>query len=376
MKPFRFVCPALAATLLAACADPAALPPQGGPLTQQDVTETVTDLSTALEARLGRAAQDEGLIALQGLPRNSALTNPFFGYTVSLMRAAHPERVPRPLRARAARELPRGVYTYREGEGAEGWVLEGESDDLVLNWRYDADPATPEVETAEASATFGWNAQRPTLTVETPTGETLEVPSGMTFSMTADGERVAEVNLSATYYRTPGCGDAVDGVLDLTSLTVDGSGSLLTLDNVGFTVSEDEDGLSTVSVQGRTGLTEDTAALSWSHTVRGELTREACYTSRFSPEEGAVSVSLTGLQGETRSASLGFAFSDVDPEGKTVAQIREGALVVNEDENRTVTFEGPLGDENSDGVPGDDLTVRFPDGGSTTLEAILRSLGR
>ncbi len=369
----RLLYPALATALLAACSDQVVTPTQGGPLSQQDVSEMMTDMSAELETILKRAAQDKGLIALQGLPHDSAMSNPFFGYTLTLMQAEHPRRVPRTLQAFADAELPRGVYTYTQSDGSEGWVFQEASDDLTLNWSYDADPMTPDVERGEASATFDWDAQSSTVEVETPAGETLEVPTGMNFAMVAGGESVADVDTSLTYYQAPGCGDEADGVLEPTSLTVNGSGSLLSLENVGYTVTEDDMG-DTVSIQGRVALTDEAVAFDWDVSVTGALEREDCYTSDFVPESGTVATELSGLPGETSSVAFGFTFDAFDPEADVVAEISGGSLVVNDDQSRAVTFDGPLGDQDADGIPGDELTIRFADGSSTTLEQLLVDL--
>ena len=374
MKPRdRLIYPALATALLAACSNQVITPAQGGPLSQQDVSEMMTDMSGELEAILERASQDKGLIALQGLPHDSAMSNPFFGYTVTLMQAKHPGRVPRALRALANTELPRGVYTYTRSDGSEGWVLQGASDNLTLNWTYDANLMTAEVEAEQASATFAWAAQSPTAEVETPTGETLEVPTGTTFTMVADGESVADVDTSLTYYQAPGCGDNADEILEPTSLTVNGSGSLLSLENVGYTVTQDDTG-DVVSSQGRVALTDETLALDWDISVAGELVREDCYTSDFAPQSGTVATELSGLPGETNSIAFGFTFDAFDPEADVVAEISGGSLVVNGDASRAVTFSGPLGDQDADGIPGDELTIRFADGSSSTLEQLLVDL--
>ena len=50
----------------------------------------------------------------------------------------------------------------------------------------------------------------------------MEVPTGLGFTMLADGDVVADVDVATTYYRAPGCGGAAAGILEPTSLTVDG----------------------------------------------------------------------------------------------------------------------------------------------------------
>ena len=374
MKPrTRFLYPALATALLTACSDQIVVPNLDGPLNQQDVSEAMTDMSGELEAILTRASQDKGLVALQGFPHDSAMTNPFFGYMITLMQAKHPRHTPGALQTMADTDLPRGVYTYTESDGSEGWVLQEASDDLVLNWSYDADPTTAEIEAEDASATFDWDAQSLTAEVEIPKGETLEVPTGANFSMVAGGESVADVNADLTYYRAVGCGDELGGILEPTSLTVNGSGSLLSLENVGYTVTE-TDSSDTVSTQGRVALAGETVVLDWNISVEGELVREDCYTSDFIPESGTIATELSGLPGETSSIVFGFTFDGFDPDAEVVAEIRNGSLILNGDESRAVTFGGPLGDQNNNGIPGDELTIRFADGSSTTLEQVLVDL--
>ena len=57
-----------------------------------------------------------------------------------------------------------------------------------------------------------------------------------------------------------------------------------------------------------------------------------------------------------------------------MTEITGGSLIVNGDQGRRVTFAGPLGDQDADGIPGDELTVSFADGNSSTLEQLLADL--
>lgn len=51
-----------------------------------------------------------------------------------------------------------------------------------------------------------------------------------------------------------------------------------------------------------------------------------------------------------------------------VAEISGGSLVVDSDQSRAVTFGDPLGDQDGDGLLGDELTISFADDSDTTLE--------
>ncbi len=68
MRPLaRLILPALAVLTLASCAKDA-LPSSSGPLTQQDAQESITAISAQLQTALMRAADDEGVLALQSFP--------------------------------------------------------------------------------------------------------------------------------------------------------------------------------------------------------------------------------------------------------------------------------------------------------------------
>jgi len=375
MKPLRRLAfTALSATLLAACADQAALPALSGPLTQQDVSETLADITGQLAGAIERAADDEGIIALQGFPQAGAMSNPFFGYGVTLTNAKHPERAQGALQAFADFDLPTGIYSFRERGSSATWVFEGASDDLTLNWSYDTDPATAARDVAEAGITFDWDAQSPTIEVASSSGERVQVPTGLTFTMLADGDVVAAIDVATTYYRAAGCGDAAAGILEPTRLTVDGSGSLLRLENVGYSVRESEAGDSFVT-QGKVTLVEGNISLGWNIAVNGDLTRyEECFSESISLGDGSVALTLAGLSGDTRSVALRFAFDDLD--GGSAPVLSDGAVIVNGDEDRAVTFSGSLDDSNFNGVPGDSVTVRFADGSTTTLEQLLNRVAR
>ena len=348
MNPHRLALAALTAALLSACAQPVTAPPvASGPLTQQDVTKTAQNLSDQLMAVLQRAAKDEGVVALQAFPQNGVMINPFFGYGVSAMQNRHPEQHNPVLGAFAVNDLPRGDYLYN-GQ----WLRTGDSDDLSLSWPYGG--------AKSATATFNWDASSPTIRADA-SGQSLEVPTGLNMSLTADGQSAADVNVETTYYA--GCGKTV---LEPASLTVNGAGSLLKLENVGYSVLESDAGDS-VTTQGKTTLVDNGLTLEWNVAVNGNLTRKDCFSESFTPVDGAVSLTLAGLSGDTQSLALDFGF--------TGPSLENGSLVVNGDDSRAVTFSGTLSDSNGNGVPGDGVTVRFPDGSSTTLEQLIESLG-
>ena len=176
----------------------------------------------------------------------------------------------------------------------------------------------------------------------------------------------ADLDVATSYYQGPGC---EAGILEPTSFSVDGSGSFLGLENVGYSVNESDAGDSFLT-QGKVTLVDDGISLDWNFAINGDLERsEDCYGSSLSLGDGSVAVELAGLSGDTRSVALRFAFDDLD--GGSAPVLSDGAVVVNGDEDRAVTFSGSLDDEDFNGVPGDNLTVNFPDGSSSTLEDLL-----
>ncbi len=300
---------------------------------------------------------------MQGLPQDGMMTNPFFGYGVATLRHRHPERRSLVPQGAAEYSLPRGVYVYEESEVGGGWTRTGDSSDLSLTWTYDADPATADPDSAEATATVAWDALSPTQYASGPYGD-LELPTGLNLGLVANGVTAADVDVATSYYV---CGDQT--TLEPASLSVDGTGSFLTLENVGYRVLESGAGDSVIT-QGVVTLV-DGVSLGWNVAVNGELARSDCYTAGFTPQDGAVSLTLAGLTGETRSLELGFSFADVLSGEPTV---ENGTLTVNGDDADAVTFSGRVDDANGNGVPGDRLTVRFADGGTATLEDLLSDL--
>ena len=122
--------------------------------------------------------------------------------------------------------------------------------------------------------------------------------------------------------------------LEPASLTVNGTGSFLALENVGYSVLESDAGDS-VKAQGEVTLSDTGISFGWNVAVNGELTRQNCYTDGFTPQDGAVSLTLAGLTGDTNSLALGFSFADVLSGAPSV---QNGTFVVNGDDANAVTF--------------------------------------
>ncbi len=337
-RPSYLLTLALSAGLLAGCAKDAA---PAAPLDQQGTEASLNSISEQLQNALERSSNDEGILALTQLPYSPYGPNPLseLGYSAT---------------------LPRGTYTY--DAGTSSWTLTAPSDDLSLTWPYQGT-------SKEATLLLDWDASSPTRTVLNGNGASTEVPTGATLNLTAAGQEAADVGVSVTYYEGTGC---PAGILEPTSLTVDGAGSLLTLEDVGFSTAG-EGSAATLQTQGKVTLKQDDIYLSWNITAQGGPARgSGCSLIGYSVGAGTFSAELGGFTGDTRSLALRFGFTD--PDGGDAPVLSNGAFVVNGEESRAVTFEGAFTDTNSNGVPGDDLTVTYPDGTSSTLEDLLSGL--
>ena len=253
--------------------------------------------------------------------------------------------------------LPRGQYTY--DQASDAWQREGESDDLSLTWRYEGRSA----QEVEATLELDWDAGAQTVTLEGPDGETLEAPTAFNLTMSAGGQEVADVDLALSYYNTQACGTS-DGIAEPTSLIVDGAGSLLDLEDVGYSVQEgDED---KVTTRGKVSLIEE-VTLEWTVDLLGEREREDCFTSDYVPTSGNVNI---GLATEAGRFALGLGVDSIDLKSGS-ATLSNGALQIND--QVAVTFEGTLDDANGNGVPGENVTLSFANGKTVTLEQVLQS---
>ncbi len=177
---------------------------------------------------------------------------------------------------------------------------------------------------------------------------------------------MADVDFALSYYNTDACGTA-EGVAEPTRLSVNGTGDLLTLENVGYSVAE-EDVVDTTTSQGKVTLNyEEGTVLEWNLSVSGERERRDCFTSDYTPTSGSVDVSLASNAG---SFALGLNVDSIDLENESVA-ISEGTLQI--DGHSAVSFAGTLDDTNENGIPGENVTLSFADGKTVTLEQVLQS---
>ena len=340
----RYLLPALLAALLAACSGDRAgtALPAAPQLSEAETNAAFGDLGRELVGTMFSMNGDASSVALQQLPAHATgfpLANDGEDYA-----------------------LPRGSYVY--DEASDSWQLAEEGDYLTLTWSYSGVEGA-----ADAVLSVDWDADGETANVAGPTGEMLEAPTAFNVTLTAADQEVADVDFALTYYNTDECGTAA-GIAEPTSLSVNGAGSLLTLENVGYSVLENasENGADTVTTQGEVTFNKgEGITLEWTLGVTGEREREDCFTSDYVPTGGNVDVSLTSDAG---SFALGVNVGSVDLENKS-ATLSDGALRINN--TLAVSFAGTLDDANGNGVPGENVVLTFAGGQSATLEEVLQS---
>jgi hypothetical protein len=147
----------------------------------------------------------------------------------------------------------------------------------------------------------------------------------------------------------------------------------ISLDRFGFTLT-DTAATDTLTAEAAATATVGGDSLSayLEFTLAGQLQRDdECAIVDFAPVAGSVAagVSVT-VAGDQRSADFQTAFSDpVYQTGELSGIDLDGTLRV--DGVVAVAFVGALNDANTNGIPGDQLTLTFADDQTMTLEEFL-----
>jgi hypothetical protein len=256
--------------------------------------------------------------------------------------------------------LPRGVYAY--DQVADAWVSTGTSDDLDLNWLHDA---------VAYRVLVDWDATAPTTMVQGATGPETEVPTGAGSTLTRGGVEVGSLALGSAW-TVDQCGHDEPTSASLSGMVGDAAASI-SLDRFGFTLT-DTAATDTLTAEAAATATVGGDSLSafLEFTLAGQLQRDdECAIVDFAPVAGSVAagVSVT-VAGDQRSADFQTAFSDpVYQSGELSGIDLDGTLRV--DGVVAVAFVGALNDANTNGIPGDQLTLTFADDQTMTLEEFL-----
>ncbi len=378
MKRLTFLLPFLLAALLAACARPEPVP-TGKTYTETDLAAVMNGLGDdwgsfddpavfgAVAAALQVPLNLEGCPVVEDIFRfitfKSGLDPQGLATSADYTPADYTP---------AGYTLARGTYTYDPATGTCTYAAD--TDNLVLRYPYQTENGSA---TAELKVDWG-----DTLDVADRGGDLYEVPTDMTATFTADGVEVASLNGAFSWYNTPDCGSA-DGILEPTRVSLSGAVGSVTFSDVGYSLGD-----TSLQVQGALKAgTELSADLTLN--VSGTLTRDACFTDSFEVDSGSLSFGAAStMTDDSHSFRVDTNFSEVvfadfnlsvndfmagSFQGVASARLSDGTVTVDGDD--AATFAGVLDDENANGTPGENVTIDFSGGDSTTLEAYLLGYG-
>lgn len=270
-----------------------------------------------------------------------------------------------------AQALPRGVFEH--DPVTDSWNPAGASDDLVLRWT-----ASDGTTTLPAELILDWNAISPTETVLDPnSGLPLELFTGMTARLlvTAGGAAltVADLDVTAAWLD---CAPLNGKVLEPTALGVDGfigGAARLEINDVQLALTG---GTLTTSGELKVRDDPDFAALAWDVTLQGTVQRDAetCVFQDFALQSGQLSADLSAsAEGEQHALGLTLNFDGLVFDESNIPLSADIDGSVRLDGATAFTFAGTLDDADADGIPGENVTVTYNDGTTSTLEEFLEA---
>lgn len=356
------------AALLAACGS---LPPAERTYTESEVVDALNGLIDDVQS-VTDLELTEALIATAQLPVNRP-NCPTLDDIFELITFTSAAPNSQALTALAGTMLARGSYVY--DSAADMCSSAADTDNLVLRYPYQ----TAGGAVAEAELVVDWDVDSSTITVADPAGDLAEVPTDMNVMLTVNGESVADVEVALSWYNAPECGTR-DGILEPTSVSISGDIGSLSFDDLGYRLSEGSLNVQG-GVQAAAGISTD-----FELSVNGELTRDSCFIDTFKVDTGKLSIGVDSTVTEdSHNFQLDVGLSDViftdfsdvgfgevmlgDFQGIASVQLSDGALQI--DDVAAASFSGVLDDSNDNGVSGENVTIEFSAGGSTTLEDFL-----
>lgn len=333
--------------LLAACSSGSG--GSGGPTYSeaefdQAMTETSSDVGTVA---LG-VQQETAVQALVTMPSGAPLTMSGMSSMMLSPQTSHST-------------LPRGVYVW---DGST-WTGPTAHDDLVLQWSFTNSGGT----SSNAELVVNWDGITPTVTVTEVDSTESEALTGAVVTLTVDNSEVGRFDATASWYA---CGGGL--VAEATAAGLDGSvgtSSTLAVDNAVYAFSDTR-----MSTSGAVVATDggNTARFYWDVYADGTAVRGGdCFLDDFEIDSGHVEFGTeTQVDGDSDSMSFAVDYGNIvhAQDGSfTSADLANGAIQVNG--ATAVTFAGTFDDAGNDGVPGENVTVRFSGGATTTLEAVI-----
>jgi len=274
------------------------------------------------------------------------------------------------LTTQAGTMLARGSYYYDPVK--DTCNATADTDKLVFRYSYQASSG----KVVEAEVVIDWGTS--TLDVAGPSGDLHEAPTDMNVMVKLNGQSVADVDVSSSWYNAPECGSD-EGILEPTKVSVSGTIGSLGFTDVGYTLDEDS-----LNVQGRV---EAAAGISTdlNLSLGGDLSRSPCFIDSFKTDTGMLSVGIDSSIGKDSNrfqldATLSdavFAEFDVDLgdimfgtlQGLASVELSDGTLQI--DGAAAASFSGTLDDGNGNGVSGENVTINFSAGDTTDLESFL-----
>jgi hypothetical protein len=345
----RVILAAAAVLVLAACTSD---PTGGTTFGEADVAQTATGLGDAFEGMVGELEQEDAAAALAAFPgfTTAPVLVPGSDGSLSLR-----------LRPSATEPLPRGIYEHDPETFA--WVEVEASDDLEYRWTFeDADGVE-----RGASLVVDWGV---TDEVEDYVGDLVEVPTAMNATLRVDTVEVAGVDAEFAWYTAAAC---PNGVLEPTRVYVDGSlGTDATLSLNDVTVALTADAIaSSGEVVAESG--DKRVGFDWDVSVAGTIQRVDCFVDGFEPTSGSIGLTVfRAAPGATTSVGFAGSFDEIVLDADTGVWVSvdvDGTITI--DGAAAVTFAGTLDDEDGDGIPGENVTLAFSNGESTTLAAFI-----
>lgn len=383
MGSSRFVLVAVVALVLSACSTPSDL--SNPSWTREAVDEALSEATTTLSTAAAAWPTDAAVQAL-----SSPEFGTFLGGAVTISPAAEATMDPSALLSMivpaATSTLPTGTMTYDPVAGAFVQTSSTPADDLLLVWTFDyIDPGTLSTTTYAAEALFDWNnsggndlgSSEPIL-VTTATSDLVEVPTAMRLTLDvgpSGGSLAPAADVEATISWFADCAGVTGPIDDIASVMIDGSLGLahvLSFDMVTLSIQDAASRLDTSGTITYAGL--HAASVAWDVTLQGDVIRSACYFAGIDITAGSIDVSVTvePATGPARSIGIDVTFDSVvtGSFGELVSANVSGSMTI--DGSTALTFSGTMDDADADGVPGENVTVTYGDGSTSTLEDLLR----
>ncbi|MGQ9753216.1 MAG: hypothetical protein ACUVQD_00875 [Thermaceae bacterium] len=261
--------------------------------------------------------------------------------------------------------LPRGEFSCpNDFPDTSNCSPQAQSNNFSISWR----DGVKLVVNWNSTAWAHW-PQDPSQFQEIPTQE---IPTKAEGSLTKGNQRWAGVTYEARLAQSSCASGKYVLPWEMQSLkgylgTRYGSGRILQVDEARY-----DFGSSGFSTEGGVGFliqgNDQKGRIEWKIQANGQVKRGPCgEIEEFVPQSGRVSISLMVHQ---HSARFGFEATEIRDWDRPSSKItiENGYLTI---DNKTVTFKGVLDDSNGNGIPGENLEVRFSDG-TKTLEDILR----